>query len=41
MPLKVFLKKGVESFIFKGADLMWPGCINIESGSKVEEYKKD
>jgi len=23
--LKIYLKPGVESFIFNGADLMWPG----------------
>ena len=28
---KIFLKPGVEQYIFKGADLMWPG---IEAVSK-------
>jgi len=25
LPVKIYLKLGVESFIFNGADLMWPG----------------
>ena len=27
--LKVYLKSGVEQFIFNGADLMWPGIKSI------------
>ncbi len=30
--LSVFIKQGVEDFLFNGADLMWPGifCINSD-----------
>lgn len=35
VPLKIFLKEGVEQFIFNGADLMWPG---IKAFSN-EEFK--
>jgi predicted ribosome-associated RNA-binding protein Tma20 len=27
----VFIKEGVEAFIFKGAHLMWPGVENVDS----------
>lgn len=27
----IYLKEGVESFIFKGANLMWPGVADLES----------
>ena len=27
--LKVYLKQGVEQYIFNGADLMWPGIKSI------------
>lgn len=30
LPLKIFLKKTVEHFIFNGADLMWPGIFRID-----------
>ena len=31
VPLKVFLKGGVEQYIFNGADLMWPGIRSISN----------
>jgi predicted RNA-binding protein (TIGR00451 family) len=30
-PLRVFLKEGVEQFIFNGADLMWPGIKSLNT----------
>lgn len=33
----VILNPGVENFIFKGANLMWPGIAKVEK----EEFKKD
>jgi predicted ribosome-associated RNA-binding protein Tma20 len=27
----VFIKEGVEAFIFKGAHLMWPGVDNVDN----------
>lgn len=35
VPLKIFLKEGVEQYIFNGADLMWPGIKAFSS----EEFK--
>ena len=31
VPFKVFLKEGVEQYIFNGADLMWPGVKTLSS----------
>ena len=31
-PKKIFLKEGVESYIFNGADLMWPGVKGFSEG---------
>ena len=30
-PLQVFLKKGVEQFVYNGADLMWPGIKSLNT----------
>jgi len=42
-PIKIFLKLGVENFIFNGADLMWPGVVNMEitptSADATKEFK--
>ena len=42
-PIKIFLKLGVENFIFNGADLMWPGVVNVEisptSNDAAKEFK--
>ena len=37
MPLRVVLKETVEHFIFKGADLMWPGIIEITDVRQQED----
>jgi len=29
LPLRVVVKDGVQSFIFRGADLMWPGVAEV------------
>ena len=29
--LAVYVKQGVENFIFNGADLMWPGVLGLSS----------
>jgi predicted ribosome-associated RNA-binding protein Tma20 len=29
--LKVYLKEGVEQYIFNGADLMWPGIATLNT----------
>ena len=43
-PIKIFLKLGVENFIFNGADLMWPGIVNVEitptSVDATKEFKQ-
>ena len=43
-PIKIFLKFGVENFIFNGADLMWPGIVNVEitptSVDSTKEFKQ-
>jgi predicted ribosome-associated RNA-binding protein Tma20 len=31
--LKVYIKQGVEEFLFNGADLMWPGIFKISTGA--------
>ncbi len=30
-PLRIYLKDGVEQFIYNGADLMWPGIKSMSS----------
>lgn len=37
--MSVFIKRGVEDFLFNGADLMWPGilCLDSEQGFKQNE----
>ena len=37
LPIKVVVKQGVESFIFKGADLMWPGIQEISHVLQSED----
>ena len=32
LPLKIYLKEGVEQYVFRGADLMWPGVRKIAEG---------
>lgn len=29
--IRIFIKQGVENFIFNGADLMWPGIAYVEA----------
>lgn len=38
LSLRIFLKEGVQSFIFKGADLMWPGIRHIESSKGFTDF---
>ena len=40
MPLRIFLKLGVENFIFNGADLMWPGVVNIDTEPALDNSKE-
>ena len=35
--VRVYLKQGVEKFLFGGADLMWPGIFQIST----EEFKQN
>ena len=35
--LGLFLKEGVETFVFKGADVMWPGVSHVN----VEEFTQN
>jgi predicted ribosome-associated RNA-binding protein Tma20 len=32
LQLKIYVKYGVEQYIFKGADLMWPGIFKVDFG---------
>ena len=41
LSLRIFLKEGVQGFIFKGADLMWPGVAWIESSKGFTEYNQE
>jgi len=41
IPLRIFLKEGVQSFIFNGADLMWPGVRAIEHAKGFEEFDQN
>ena len=34
LPLKIYLKEGVEQYVFRGADLMWPGVRQLGPGIK-------
>lgn len=38
VPLRIFLKEGVQSFLFNGADLMWPGVLRIDSTKGFTDY---
>jgi len=29
--VKVYIKQNVETFLFRGADLMWPGILNLSN----------
>ena len=29
--MKVYIKQNVETFLFRGADLMWPGILSISN----------
>ena len=40
LPLKVYVKISVEQFIFKGADLMWPGIFRVDFGPGDINYFK-
>ena len=37
--LKVYIKQGVEEFLFNGADLMWPGIFSISTNGADKEFK--
>lgn len=39
--IKVYIKQGVESFLFRGADLMWPGIRSIILQDKDESFKQN
>jgi len=39
LPVRIFLKQGVENFIFKGADLMWPGIFAVDACQDEEEER--
>ena len=43
LPLQIYLKQGVESFIFNGADLMWPGIysINLDQDEDADKANED
>jgi len=36
--LRVYIKQGVENFLFRGADLMWPGICHI-SRDTFKQYE--
>lgn len=36
VPLEIHLKEGVQSFVFKGADLMWPGVREVKVNGQAE-----
>ena len=38
LPIRLILKVGVEQFVFRGADLMWPGVYKLDKG--VKEIKQ-
>lgn len=38
--IRVYIKGGVETFLFRGADLMWPGIRAVHSSDK-EGYKQN
>ena len=38
LPIRLILKTTVEQFIFRGADLMWPGVYTLDKG--VKEFKQ-
>ena len=29
--VKIYIKQNVETFLFRGADLMWPGVLSVSS----------
>ena len=35
--IAVYVKQGVENFIFNGADLMWPGVLSVEGPSMFKQ----
>lgn len=41
LPLKIYLKQGVQQFIFKGADLMWPGIRQLIHTKGFGEFAQD
>ena len=38
IPLRIFLKEGVQNFLFNGADLMWPGVYLLDSTKGFTEF---
>ena len=38
--MKIYLKEGVQKFIFNGADLMWPGIYKIEHEKGFKKFSQ-